>query len=103
MGSLRKNAIEEYDIYGDTLRSLDYANQNTKDEIIDIYRERVIRYFPEFADDIELVDPEYDIPNIKHEKGSCLIKIKSSGDMFIFQSGEVCGTITQLSYTWRQE
>lgn len=102
MGSLRKNAIEEYDIYGDTLRSLAYANRNTKDKTIDIYRERVVRYFPEFADDIELVDPEYDIPNIKHEKGSCLIKIKSSGDMFIFQSSEVCGTITKLSYTWRQ-
>ena len=102
MGRLRKNALEEYDIFGDTLQSLAYANQNTKDKIIDIYRKRVIRYFPEFADDLDLVDPEYDIPNIKHEKGSCLIKIKSSGDMFIFQSSEVCATITQLSYTWRQ-
>lgn len=98
MGKLRKDAIEEYDIYGNTLRSLDYANQNTKDEIIDIYRERVIRYFPEFADDIELVDPEYDIPSFKHEKGSCLIKLRSSGDVFIFQSGDSWGNITQLSH-----
>ena len=102
MGSLRKNAIEEYDIYGDTLRSLAYANRNTKDKIIDIYRKRVIRYFPEFADDLELVDPEYDIPSFKHEKGSCLIKVRSSGDVFIFQSGDSWGTITQLSNTWRQ-
>lgn len=103
MGRLRKDSLEEYDIFGDTLHSLAYAHRYTKDKIIDIYRKRVLRYFPEFADDLDLVDPEYDIPNIKHEKGSCLIKLKSSGEMFIFQSGDFCGTITQLSYTWRQE
>lgn len=98
MGRLRKDALEEYDIFGDTLHSLAYAHRYTEDKIIDIYRKRVIRYFPEFADDLELVDPEYDIPSFKHEKGSCLIKLRSSGDVFIFQSGDSWGTITQLSH-----
>lgn len=103
MARLRKDALEEYDIFGDTLHSLAYAHRYTKDKIIDIYKQRVIRYFPEFADDLDIVDPEYDIPNVKHEKGSCLIKIKSSGDIFIFHADNVCATITQLSYTWKEK